>query len=59
MTDSEHDIVYTRLCNAMAGVGEASASLFLARFALLAIDTIGDRDVSLRLIEEAREGMTG
>jgi hypothetical protein len=43
----------------MTGVGEASASLFLARFALLAIDTIGDRDVSLRLIEEAREGMTG
>ena len=46
MTDSELDAVYTRLCKAMTQLGEANAPLFLARFALLAIDRIGDVEVS-------------
>ncbi|TCG08919.1 hypothetical protein BZM27_09185 [Paraburkholderia steynii] len=56
MTDAELDTVYTRLCKTMTQVGEANASMFLARFALLAIEKIGDADVSLRLIEAAGDG---
>ncbi|HKT66619.1 hypothetical protein [Burkholderia sp. 22313] len=33
MTDTERDILYTDLCRRMTRVGEADASLFLARFA--------------------------
>ncbi|HWT37607.1 MAG TPA: hypothetical protein VN289_15070 [Paraburkholderia sp.] len=57
MTDAELDVVYTRLCKTMTQLGEASAPLFLARFALLAIEKIGDADVSLGLIEAAGEGV--
>jgi hypothetical protein len=57
MTDSDLDNVYTRLCKAMTQVGEANAPLFLARFALLAIDTIDDPAVALNLIDDASEGM--
>ena len=59
MTDAELDIVYTRLCKTMTELGEANASLFLARFAMLAIDSLSDKDVTLRLIGEASEGMRG
>ncbi|ACC73314.1 hypothetical protein PPMP20_15440 [Paraburkholderia phymatum] len=55
MTDAELDVVYTRLCKTMTQLGEAGAPLFLARFALLAIEKIGDADVSLGLIEAAAE----
>lgn len=58
MTDSDLDIVYTRLCKTMTQVGEANTSLFLARFAMLAIDTIGDPTVALDLIDDAGEGMS-
>jgi hypothetical protein len=56
MTDAELDAVYTKLCKTMTQVGEANAPMFLARFAMLAIEKIGDADVSLALIEAAGEG---
>ena len=43
MTDSELDSVYTQLCKTMTDLGEARSSLFLARFALLAVTEIGRR----------------
>jgi hypothetical protein len=57
MTDAELDVVYTRLCRTMTELGEANAPLFLARFALLAIEKIGDADASLGLIDAAGNGM--
>jgi hypothetical protein len=57
MTDSELDLVYTRLCKTMTQLGEASAPLFLARFALLAIGRIGDAGEVMALIGDASEGM--
>lgn len=58
MTDSELDMVYTRLCKTMTELGEANAPLFLARFALLAMERIGNAQASLGLIDAAREGMS-
>ena len=55
MTDTELDAVYTRLCTTMTQLGEPVAPLFLARFALLAIDCIGDADAAQRLIDAAAE----
>lgn len=57
MTDAELDTVYTRLCKTMTQLGEANAPLFLARFALLAIGEMNDPEASLRLIDEAGEGI--
>lgn len=57
MTDSELDTVYTRLCKTMTEVGEAQAPLFLARFALLAIEQIGNADATLGLIAAARDDL--
>ncbi|CAN0619049.1 conserved protein of unknown function [Burkholderia multivorans] len=54
ITDSERDTVYTNLCHTMTHIGETHAPLFLARFALLAIEAIGDAAVAERLIAEAR-----
>lgn len=42
MLASELDAAYTRLCSTMTDVGELKSPLFLARFALLAIEHIGD-----------------
>jgi hypothetical protein len=53
MTDAELDTVYTTLCKTMTQVGEANAPLFLARFALLAIQEIDDAGAALGLIEAA------
>jgi hypothetical protein len=53
MTDAELDIVYTKLCKTMTQVGEADAPLFLARFALLAMQEVGDVRVVMGLIEAA------
>ena len=58
MTDTELDAVYTRLCKTMTQVGEPAAPLFLARFALLAIDRIGDAEAAQRLIDAAAEDLT-
>ena len=57
MTESELDSVYTQLCQTMTELGEARSSLFLARFALLAITEIDGMAVAQRLIAEAGEGM--
>ncbi|MFX1676583.1 hypothetical protein PWR63_30760 [Paraburkholderia sp. A2WS-5] len=57
MTDSDLDNVYTQLCKTMTQLGEANAPLFLARFAMLAIDTIDDPTIALSLIENASAGM--
>ena len=57
MTDTELDAVYTRLCKTMTQVGEPAAPLFLARFALLAIDRIGDAEAAQRLIDAAAEDL--
>ena len=55
MTDSELDAVYTRLCKTMTQLGENNAPLFLARFAMLAIDRIADGEVAQQLIDAAAE----
>ena len=57
MTDTELDAVYTRLCTTMTQLGEPAAPLFLARFALLAIDRIGDAEAAQRLIDAAAEDL--
>lgn len=53
MTDSERDAIYTHLCATMTERGEASAPLFLARFALLAIERIGNAETARELIDAA------
>ena len=58
MTDNELDAVYTRLCKTMTQLGETRAPLFLARFAMLAIDRLGDGEVVQQLIDAAAEDMT-
>ena len=55
MTDSELDAVYTRLCKTLTQLGEHNAPLFLARFAMLAIDRIADGEVAQQLIDAAAE----
>ncbi|MBN3836857.1 hypothetical protein [Burkholderia sp. Ac-20344] len=57
MTDTERDTLYTDLCRTMTRIGEADASLFLARFALLAIEAIGDTATAARLIADASDGL--
>ncbi|KAK45387.1 hypothetical protein QCE73_33685 [Caballeronia sp. LZ029] len=57
MTDRDLDLVYTRLCRIMTELGEPTTSLFLARFAMLAIDKIDDPAVALNLIDDASEGL--
>ncbi|WP_419686579.1 hypothetical protein ACN22W_05095 [Burkholderia theae] len=57
MTDAERDTLYTDLCRTMTRVGEADASLFLARFALLSIEAIGDTTTVARLIADASDGL--
>lgn len=59
MKESELDAVYTQLCKTMTNLGEDNAPLFLARFALLAIQQIDDPQAAQRLIGEAAEGMAG
>nr|WP_315598354.1 hypothetical protein [uncultured Cupriavidus sp.] len=57
MTDTELDAIYTRLCQTMTSLGEANASLYLARFALLAINSIADAAVATQLIDAAADGL--
>ena len=57
MTESELDTVYTHLCKTMTGLGEANATLLLARFSLLAIDRIGSAETAQQLIAAAADGM--
>lgn len=58
MTDSELDAVYTQLCKTMTQLGETCTPLFLARFAMLAIDRLDDGEVAQQLINSAAEDMT-
>ena len=55
LTDKELDTAYTDLCTTMTRLGERWRSLFLARFALLSIVTIGDESTVRRLIEDAAD----
>jgi hypothetical protein len=57
MTESELDNIYTQLCKSMTDLGEARSSLFLARFALMAIIEIDDIAAARRLIADASEGI--
>ena len=57
MNERELDTVYTHLCKTMTSIGEADAQLFLARFAMLAIDRIGDAAVAQHLIDQAGKGL--
>ena len=57
MIESELDSVYTQLCKTMTNIGETQSSLFLARFALLAVAEIGDAATVQRLIADASEAM--
>jgi hypothetical protein len=55
MTDSELDSIYGELANALTEIGESRAPLLLARFALLAIGEIDDRERIRALLKSARE----
>lgn len=57
MIDSELDAIYSHLCKTMTELGEPNALLFLARFALLAVDRLDDTEVAIRLIEAAAENL--
>jgi hypothetical protein len=55
MSEQELDHLYTVLCKTMTQLGEKQAPLFLARFALLAIDAIGNAGLVQQLITDASE----
>jgi hypothetical protein len=55
MTNSELDAACTHLCRTMTRLGEAQAPLFLARFALLTMTRIGDRDAVRTLVDAAAD----
>jgi hypothetical protein len=55
MTDSQLDAVYTSLCKTMTRLGEPQAPLFLARFALLAIERLDDAVLAQDLIDAAAQ----
>lgn len=57
LTDAGLDTAYTHLCNTLSAVGEADATLLLARFAMLAIVRIGDVDAITAMIDDAAEGL--
>ena len=59
VSESELDSVYTRLCKTMTELGEDESSLFLARFALLAVIKIDDAAAVERLIADASEKIKG
>ena len=42
MTEAELDVAYTMLCRTMTELGEANATLFLARLSMLAIARLND-----------------
>jgi len=57
MTDTELDRVYTLLCKTMTDLGESRSQLFLARFALLAIERLDNPQAAESLIADASEDM--
>jgi hypothetical protein len=54
MTESELDRIYGDLCREITDVGESDALVFLARFALLAIEKIDDAEATSTLLSAAR-----
>ena len=57
MTDTERDAAYTQLCRTLTDVGEAQASLLLARLALLLMEQLGDAAVFGQLVDEAAKDL--
>ncbi|HWS62589.1 MAG TPA: hypothetical protein VN325_07530 [Steroidobacteraceae bacterium] len=53
MTDADLDVAYTMLCRTMTELGEANATLFLARLSMLAIARLNDAAAAKDLIEAA------
>lgn len=53
MTDDDLDLAYTSLCRTMTRLGEANATAFLARLALLSLARLESGPEALRLIAEA------
>jgi hypothetical protein len=53
MNASDLDAAYSHICRTMTDLGERHATLFLARFALLAIDRLDDGQVVRELVEAA------
>jgi hypothetical protein len=56
MTDADLDAAYTVLCRKITELGEANATLFLARLAMLAIARLNDAGAAKDLIEAAAAG---
>lgn len=54
MIESDLDTLYGELCRTLGEVGEAGALVLLARFALLAIEQIGDPERVRALLASAR-----
>ena len=57
MSPDDLDAAYTDLCKNMSAVGEGASSLFLARFALLAMVELADAALVQRLAAQAAEGL--
>ena len=57
LTDTELDAVYTQFCHQMTALGEAQAPLFMARFALLAMNRIGDAAAVQQLMAQAAKDL--
>lgn len=57
MSDSELDIVYTRLCITMTPPGESQAAWLLARFAMPAMDRLGDAAMVQQRMDAVAEDM--
>ena len=55
LSELELDSVYTQFAKTMTAIGEDRSRLFLARFALLAMNAIGEAGVIERLIAEAAD----
>lgn len=53
MTAAQLDAAYSHLCHTMTRVGEAQASIFLARLALLALSQCDDAEAAKQLIDDA------
>ena len=57
LSDTELDAVYTQFCHQMTALGEAQAPLFMARFALLAMNRIGDAAAVQQLMAQAAKDL--
>jgi hypothetical protein len=55
MNTDDLDLAYTTLCRTMTTLGESNSTLFLARFAMLAITRLGNAASALELIAAAAD----